>query len=298
MMNENVLPGIDHFFIDEMKKEDGSYPLYKTVDEEKKRLYLLNYNGKKLLQLKLKEEPFSKGFNPIVQIILITYKFSFANVYKDNSSLPQKYRIQDDINFTYHGGKLGEKNPKIQLKVDTKNNKHITLVDSSFMLTGEELLLIPICSIYPGYLSSKSCDDEVRKQAHIFVPLVVDSCKIDIFFSGVKFNLSKYFETMVSSNIFFDLDFMIARDGCPLNYCKMTNPVTIYKINSYYIFVRSSLSKYQGRPYLQFYDNYNYYQKFMNRRVAMHNQDNSLTWSNMHDEERRINNGYYKPPNA
>jgi hypothetical protein len=36
----------------------------------------------------------------------------------------------------------------------------------------------------------------------------------------------------------------------------------------------------------------------MNRNVAIPNDDKSVTWSNMNEEEKRINNSYYKPPNA
>jgi hypothetical protein len=297
-MNIYVSKELNNIFIDEMKTKENSYLLYETFDESKKRLYMLNHKGRKLLQLVMKEEPFTKDHKSFIQIKLIPYKFSFVNVHKDNLCLPEKYRIQDDINFTYHGGALGDKNPKIQLKAETKIRQYQTLVDSSFTLTDEELLLVPICSLYPGYLSTQPCIDEVKKQGYKFVPSVEHFFKIDIFFSGIGFNLYKYFETMVSFNMFFDLDFMIAQDKCPINYCKMTNPITGYKINNYHLFVRSSISIYRGRPFLQFYDNNNYYQKFMNRNVAIPNDDKSVTWSNMHEEEKRINNSYYKPPNA
>lgn len=292
-MKINVSKELEFLFDKKDPQKDGSYLMYETFDNSKKRLYLLNNFGRKILQIRLKQEKYSNKIEKYLQLNLIPYKISEAKVYNDQSSKPKKYSLREDIKFTYHGGYDKDKLPKIHLKLDSKANKYKTLVNSSFSLKNSELLLVPIRTVYLGYLSDQHPDDEVRKISHIFYTSSKNNVKYDIFFSGENFDLSKYFQTMVSFNMFFELDFLISQKNSPIIYCQLTDPIKGFLLDNNYIFIRSTITKYSGKPFIQFYNNENYYTKFMNRNVALMDKDKSLTWSNMYEQERRINNGYY-----
>ncbi len=65
-------------------------------------------------------------------------------------------------------------------------------------------------------------------------------------------------------------------------------PITGFAMKGYYLWVRCSKSSHQGKPFVKFYNNVTYYDKFMNRRTAWINKEGCTQWSSMLDEEDRI----------
>ena len=87
---------------------------------------------------------------------------------------------------------------------------------------------------------------------------------------------------------FFSLDYLIANQNSPLQGLPMVQPIAGFAMKGYYLWVRCSRSIHEGRPFIQFYNNANYYEKIMNRRTAWTDKNGHTHWSTMIDEEKRI----------
>jgi len=88
--------------------------------------------------------------------------------------------------------------------------------------------------------------------------------------------------------MFFSLDYLIANENSPLQGLPIVQPITGFAMKSYYLWVRCSGSIHKGRPFIQFYNNADYYEKIMNRRTAWIDENGRTHWSTMLDEEKRI----------
>jgi hypothetical protein len=97
-----------------------------------------------------------------------------------------------------------------------------------------------------------------------------------------------------SFNMFHSLDYLIEKESGPLRGLPMVQPITGFAMKGYYLWIRCSKSSHQGRPFLQFYNNGSYYDKFMNRRTAWKDQNGRTHWSTMLDEENRITDSMKK----
>lgn len=118
--------------------------------------------------------------------------------------------------------------------------------------------------------------------------------RFDIYLSGLNFDHHAYMNSIYSFNMFHSLDYLIEKEGGPLRGLPMVQPITGFAMKGYHLWIRCSKSSHQGRPFLQFYNNGSYYDKFMNRRTAWKDQNGRTHWSTMLDEEDRITDSWKK----
>lgn len=282
-------PTIEGFFDFQSRNADGSFSMYQWREESKDRLYVLNQHRKKLLQLVVKDEPGSNKLISFAQIKIIPYGIDRAKVYRDQLDDPHLVRISSDLELTYHGGTKDDQTPKIHMKVVApSSHRYRTLVDYSLSLNSNLPRLAPICSLFTGYEYSKPITDKISKKSHIFKADSIYPVRFDIYLSGLNFDRHAYMNSIYSFNMFHSLDYLIEKEGGPLRGLPMVQPITGFAMKGYYLWIRCSKSSHQGRPFLQFYNNGSYYDKFMNRRTAWKDQNGRTHWSTMLDEENRI----------
>lgn len=289
------MPSIDGHFDFRHRNDDGSFRMYVWNNrEEKNRLYIKNRHGKKLLQLVVNDEVDKVNSDSYAQIKIIPYRTKKARIYNDSINDPNIIRLLDNVEFTYHGGPKDDENPKIHMKCITSHrHRYQTLLDCSLPLTKDAQILLPLFSLFPGHLYKNKKNDRIKKKAYKFIIDSSNPVRIDFYLSGNDIDMEKYFNSMYSINMFFSLDYLIEKEGCPLQGHPIVQPITGFKMKGYYLWIRCSNYSHIGNPFLQFYNNYFYYEKVMNRRIAYPNDDGSLTWKTMMEKEQEISQ-YFK----
>lgn len=256
---------------------------------EKSSLYIRNEHGKKLLKLVLNDEAFKRNNKSFAQIKIIRYKTKKARVYTDSSNDPNIIKLFDNVELTYHGGPKDNENPKIHLKCQTSHGtRYRTLLDCSLSLAKDAQILCPLFSLFPGHLCKNTANDRIRRKAHQFIINSSNPVRLDFYLSGAVIDMERFINSMYSINMFHSLDYLLAKDNCPFQNSPIIQPITGFKMKGYYLWVRCSSILHAGNPFLQFYNNSNYYNKVMNRRIAYPNNDGSLTWRTMMEKEQEI----------
>lgn len=254
----------------------------------RKRLYLVNQHGRKLLQLVVKDEPTRVAAVRHAQLKIIPYGTYRARVYQDKPSDPGIEVIRSGVEFTYHGGSAGDQAPKVHLKAVT--GYRTTLVESSLALPSDTVHPVPLFTLEPGHDADKpkSANDLICKGAHVADAGDTRPVRFDFYLAGAGFDLRAFVDSMYFFNLFSPLDYLIRAQNCPLNSDQIVAPMTFYAMGAYTLLVRRSLSRHHGRPYLQFYNNAAYYDKLMNRRTAWVGADGQLQWSTMAQDEEAL----------
>lgn len=287
-MPQHTAQNIDAFFDFTHKNVDGSFTMYQCHDNAKDRLYILNRNVKKLAQFIVRNEPHKSDGLSYAQIKIIPYALRKAKVYTDQQNDPKSYRIKD-LELTYHGGANESHNAKIHLKIiSSSGNRYKTLVDNSLELDIALPRLVPLCSLFPGYEFHNPNTAKTKKNSHLFQVDSDHPIRLDFYLSGKNFDFNAYMNSMYSMNMFFSLDYLIKKENSPFQGMPIVQPITGYMMNNYYLWVKCSRSDYVGKPFIQLYNNIDYYTKVMNRRIAYPNSDGTVHFSTMLDKEREI----------
>lgn len=282
-------PSIEGFFDFRSKNSDGSLSMYQWSEHAKDRLYIVNRHSKKLLQFIVKDEPYAIRRITFAQIKVIPYSVECAKVYNDQPEDPSIFRIHKEIELTYHGGPKGDEAPKIHLKIAAlSKNRYRTLVDCSLCLDSSIPRLAPVCSFFPGYEFDRLLCDTVSKKSHVFQVDSHHPIRFDIYLSGKNFDHHAYINSMYSMSMFYSLDYLIAKGNSPLQGLPIVQPITGFAMKDYYLWVRCSRSTHKGKPFIQFYNNADYYEKIMNRRVAYMDKNGRAHFTTMLDKEREI----------
>jgi len=282
-------PSIEAFFDFRGKKSDGSFSMYQWSEDAKDRLYIVNRHRKKLLQFIMKNEPYVSEQVTFAQIKMIPYAVERAKVYNDQPGDPSLHRIYKELELTYHGGPKEDETPKIHLKIAAlSKNRYRTLVDCSLCLDNSMPRLAPVCSFFPGYEFDRPLTDKVSKKSHIFQADSDHPIRFDFYLSGRNFDHHAYHNSMYSMSMFHSLDYLIAKENSPLQGLPIVQPISGFAMKDYYLWVRCSRSTHGGKPYIQFYNNVDYYEKIMNRRIAYVDKSGHTHWSTMLDKEREI----------
>jgi hypothetical protein len=282
-------PSIEGFFDFRSKNSDGSFSMYQWTENSKDRLYIVNQHRKKLLQFVVKDEPHANQPVTFAQIKIIPYVVERAKVYNDQPGDPILFRIYSELELTYHGGSKGDHTPKIHLKIAAPSkNRYRTLVDCSLCLDSSIPRLAPICSFFSGYEYDKPMTVKISKKSHKFKVDSTYPVRFDIYLSGKDFDHHAYINSMYSMSMFFSLDYLIAKENSPLQGLPIVQPIMGFAMKGYYLWVRCSKSMHEGKAFIQFYNNADYYEKIMNRRTAWIDKNGRTHWSTMIDEERRI----------
>lgn len=279
---------ITDFFTPESRAPDGSVQMIEQRPESRKRLYVVNQHGRKLLQLVVKDEQTQSADVRYAQIKLIPYSTRRARVYQDKPSDPSIEVIRNGVELTYHGASTGDRAPKVHLKACTG---YKTLVDNSLTLPSDTLHPVPLFTLEPGHDAGKpkTEDDLISKSAHVANAGHNQPVRFDLYLAGVGFDVDAFVNSVYFFNLFSPLDYLIRAQNCPLNTDQIVAPMTLYPMGVYTLLVRRSLSHHHGRPYLQFYNNAGYYGKVMNRRTAWLGADGKMQWSTMAQDEAALN---------
>jgi hypothetical protein len=247
-----------------------------------------------LLQFIVKDESYTNRQETFAQIKIIPYEVEYAKVYNDQHGDPSLFRIYKNIELTYHGGPKEDEKPKIHLKVTAQTKKRYrTLVNCSLCLDNSIPRLAPVCSFFPGYVFDWTKTKKIRKKSHIFEADSDYPIRFDFYLSGRNFDHHAYINSIYSMNMFFSLDYLIAKENSPLQGLPIVQPITGFLMKDYYLWVRCSRSPHKGRPFIQLYNNKDYYEKIMNRRIAYIDKDGQIRRTNMFDKEMEITDYLY-----
>lgn len=292
-MLQQTSQSIEAYFDFKHKNVDGPFSMYHWLDNAKDRLYILNRNGKKLAQFIVRNEQHKRDGLSYAQIKIIPYALRKAKVYTDQQNDPKSYRIKD-LELTYHGGANKSQKPKIHLKIfSSSGNRYKTLVDNSLELDNALPRLVPLCSLFPGYEFDNPKIGKTKKNSHLFQVDSDHPVVLDFYLSGKNFDFHAYMNSLYSMNMFFSLDYLIKKENSPFQKMSIVQPITGYMMNNYYLWVRCSRSNYTGKPFIQLYNNIDYYDKVMNRRIAYLNDDGTAHFSTMLDKEQEISAYFY-----
>jgi hypothetical protein len=288
-MTLQTQPSIEDFFDFRSENSDGSFSMYQWNENAKDRLYIVNRHHKKLLQFIVKDEPYANNEVTFAQIKIIPYDVKRAKVYNDHPEDPSLFRIYRELELTYHGGTKDDKRAKIHLKIAAlSKNRYKTLVDCSLGLDSSIPYPAPVCSFFPGYEFDRLMTEKISKKSHIFQVNSNYPIRFDFYLSGRNFDIHTYMNSMYSMSMFYSLDYLIAKENSPFQGLPMVQPITGFAMKHYYIWVRCSRSTHVGKPFIQFYNNDDYYEKVMDRRIAYIDKNNLTHWSTMLDKEKEI----------
>ena len=265
------------------------------IPVSRKRLYLVNQHGRKLLQLVVKDEQTRVAAVRHAQLKIIPYGTRVARVSQDKPSDPGIEVIRSGVEFTYHGGSAGDKAPKVHLKAVTG---YRNLVDSSLALPSDTVHPVHLFTLEQGHDADKpkSADDLISKGAHVANAGHNQPVRFDLYLAGAGFDLGAFVNSVYFFNLFSPLDYLIRAQNCPLNSDQIVAPMMFYPMGAYTLLVRRSLSRHHGRPYLQFYNNAGYYDKIMNRPTAWMGADGELQWSTMAQDEAALSRSSVSKP--
>ncbi len=270
--------------------EDGSVRAYEIneMSTATNKLYILNKYGKKIIQLIVNDEK-NKANEYFAQIKIIPYDIK---IIKDINNLTETNKRFRNAEITYHGSQDLSKSAKIHLKYSQEDNcKYETIIDNSCIIPQNSLIPIPLFSIRLGNLYNNKKKDNLKNKSKSYSILNNKTAKLDFYIVGSGFDIETYANSMYSFNMFFSLDYLIEKNNHPLNYAFILQPIEIYKMKNYTIFIRCSLDKYDKQPNFLFYNNQNFYNIFLNREMMYLNSDGMAGRKiNMKDKEKELVN--------
>lgn len=276
---------ITDLFTAESFNSDAGKTMLRCAAEDRKLLYLTNANGQKLLKVAVKNEADASSGDQYAQIKLVPYGIKRALVWRDLPSDPLHPILHDGVTLTYHGSKGVGQTPKVHVKA---RSGYRTLVDDSLELPGNLDVPVPVFSLETGFANQRELVDPVTKKSHCFDSGSREPVRFDVYVASASMDIPAFVDSMYFFNLFWTQDYLIAAKDHPLTSGLIIAPIMFFRMGDYQVVVRRSVSKYNGRPRLQFCSNKNYYQKLMNRRTARPNPDGSLDWSTMAQDEERL----------
>lgn len=278
------------FFVPSMRSGDGGVNMFLCEDKSLDRLYILNNFGKKLLQLRVKNEKASSQGDNFAQIKIIPYGIRKALIWEDKQTDPKNvtFYFSKQYELTYHGPGSNGQNPKIHLvEIDDNNRSYKTLLEFILPLSDEINRLVPIFSLDVGHAFDSKNTDSVKKKGHIHKITERQPTRLDFYLSSSKVGFEEFFQTHYSLSLFFSLDYLSKKQNGVLRQHLIAMPIIGYTMKEYRIWVRCTLSENNGRPALQFFNNANYYNMFMDRPIAWRGQDGVMEWSTIKDEDAK-----------
>ena len=276
---------ITELFTPQSQNMDGGVTMLAHETVNRRTLYLVSQSGQKLLKVLVKSEADTNLDKPHAQIKLIPYGIKRATVWQDKPSDPQLAILRDGVDLTYHGGRKTDQAPKVHIKATTG---YTTLIDDSLTLPADADLPVPLFSLESGYANQRALTNPVTKSGHVIPAGDHLSVRFDLYLAGASIDMTTFVNSIYFFNMFWTQDYLIAAKKSPLTSGQIIAPITFCRMGHYQVAIRRSLSNYNGRPHLQFYNNKNYYAKLMNRRIAALNTDGTLNWSTMAQEDARL----------
>ncbi|WP_172116999.1 hypothetical protein [Halomonas hibernica] len=276
---------INDYFTPASTVEGRIRMLRMATEENQKAFYLTNIHGNKLLKLSIKHERQKVLQENHAQIKIIGYGIKYAQVWADKPTDPQRVRLLDSIELTYHGAQAGEMKPKVHLKA---KSCYRTLLDDSLHLPVSTQVPVPIFAYESGYKNQDSKAKPVTKKAHSVSTADPGYVRVEFYLASADMDVNAFVETMYFFNFFFTQEYLAAAKGHPLVSNLIIAPIEMLRMGDYLLIVRRSRSHHQGRPHLCFYSNKDYYNKLMNRPKAWKDQNGMVRWSTMAQEGKAL----------
>lgn len=249
------------------------------------RLYMLNRYGRKLLQLIIKDEPSAKHEAAFAQIKIIPYGIRRVQAFRDDVRVPSINLLGRQAELTYHGVGSSAQPPKIHLK---SPQGYTTLINCSLPLGATLERPVPLFTLEPGWDFHKPITDAVARKCHVVSASNDQPVRFDVYLAGRQLDFEKFVKSMYFLNMLWTPDYLIKSANSPLQGGPIVAPMQFHTMGNYTLLVRRSLSRHVGRSLVQFYDNANYYEKAMCRPVAWRNEDGTMQWSTLLEEELRL----------
>lgn len=281
---------LDYFTLD-MRQPDGSVRMFEWQDETYNRLYILNVEGCKLLQFVAKDETTRDNGRICAQLKIIPYGIRQAQVWSDQPSDPQRLKLSRawDYELTYHGPGPANQSPKIHLIEKRAGQKQYkTLIDFALPLSQDLSRMVPLFSMNTGYASSQGSAEKLKSKAHVFRITETGPTQVDFYLLGADADFNSAFNTHYGLSLFCALDYLCTAKQGILRAVQISMPITGFRMGNYRLWVRCILSDYQGRPMLQFYQNAQYYEKYVKRPMAWYDEAGKLVWSTVEAEDARL----------
>lgn len=279
------------YFTPAMRQPDGTVRMFEWQDEALNRLYILNAGGSKLLQFVAKDEANQAEGRTCAQLKIIPYRIRKALVWSDQPDDPQRLQLSRawEYELTYHGPGPENQSPKIHLIEKRNGHKHYnTLIDFALPLSQDLSRMVPLLSLNTGYACYQGSAEKVRRQVHVFRIAEPGPTQVDFYLLGANADVNLAFNTHHGLSLFFALDYLCSATQGILRSVQIAMPITGFRMGNYWLWARCSLSDYQGRPMLQFYQNARYYEKYAQRPMAWYDDAGKLVWSTIEDEDARL----------
>lgn len=259
--------------------------MFAESTHNRKAFYLTNPHGDKLLKLAIKNEAGNGVSGAHAQIKIIGYGTKQAWIWADRPNDPQRVRLAEGVELTYHGAPAGDENPKVHLKAATGYKQ---LIDNSLQLPASTEVPVPLFAFECGVKNQQCRDNPVVKKAHVVSTEDLGFVRVDFYLAGSDFDFAAFKKSMYYLNIFVTQDYLAAANGCQLVGVKVLEPIPLLRMGDYVLMVKRSVSQHRGRPHFCFYSNRDYYSKLMNRAVIWKSDDDQWEWSTMAQEDERL----------
>jgi hypothetical protein len=273
---------INDYFTSESAVDGEITMLSRPSEDSNKAFYLINTHGDKLLKILVGSEPAKHGEEKHAQIKIAGYGIKFIKVWADKVSDPQRIRLSENLELTYHGVRAADKNPKIHLKA--KSGYH-TLIDDALLLPVSTKIPVPIFAYESGYKNLQYTNNPATKKAHKLSTSTNGPVRFDFYMASADADLSDFVNSMYFFNLLFTQDYLADAMHRPLVANKIIAPIKIFQMGGYILLARRSVSIYTGQPFLALYSNKKYYEKMMNRSTAWKDSMGVTHWSTLEQDE-------------
>lgn len=264
------------FFTAESVNSDGGITMLERIETSRKELYLINRHGVKLLKICIKNEPVTPGQKSFAQIKLIPYGIKRVYVWRDQPNDPLIATLRNGLDLTYHGNVGVDLSSKVHIKSKTG---HATLIDEILALPSDADLPLPLFSFETGFYNERVSGELVSNKALAVSAKCESAVRFDLYLAGGGIDEEAFVNSKYAFNFFWSQDYLIKIKGSPLQGGEIIAPILSVPLGDYVLYVRRSLSSYNGRPCFHMYQNRDFFEKFMNRRTAYGNADGSVTWA-------------------
>lgn len=262
-----------------------------NIHVTKKSIDIVSGSGRRLLKILSKNEGNTSKKGNHAQVKIIPFEARNIYIYRNTPNDPDQMRLKkfSSYEITYHGPTHIKEDPIIHIKElnSRKIKTRRILTDKNFPIKEHGEGIVPMLSYFEGKSFGKGPNMKIKNKGYIFRTPEETPSRVDIYISSANIDIKKELSGLYIFSFFCSPDYVLSYFNHALTHQPISKKIKVFKINEYFIWVKCSVVDYSGRPYIQVFSNEKYYESFSNRLVAWRNEDNSLTWSTIKDEEEK-----------
>lgn len=251
-----------------------------------KYLYVLNRSGVKQIKISIGDEVDDVSNERAASIKIIGYKTRKIRAYDNVNCAGFIYgKFNGMVELTYHGGRKDGRLPKVHIK----GANYITVINDNFNLKKYGDALVPVLCYRPGFENECQNNSDAKPNATKYLIQQTGPVDVDVYVAGAGFKSSQLFDSFLSLSLIMKNGYMSMKNGGATELCDLSKiNISLFRLNDYFVIIRETPGKHMGRPEIEIFNNKNFCNDFLGRRIAYQNEDGSLIWTDGYEQEARL----------